>query len=202
MTRRELSVAAAMVALAAVLAVEAPSYFAFDNLRDIFLSNAPVLIVAIGMLLVMLTGEIDISVGSLFAVCGVIAGVAGEIRSAVRRRSPRRRARGRRARHGQWRPGGVRENPVDRRDARDDGRVAGWTAMGDAGAMGLRPSGKLPVARIVAKRAYLAARERGRRAARRVVLDFGLAEPWPGRLRDRIESRGGAIGRSRPVAGS
>jgi rhamnose transport system permease protein len=75
MATRKLSVAAAMVALAAILAVEAPSYFAFDNLRDIFLSNAPVLIVAIGMLLVMLTGEIDISVGSLFAVCGVIAGV-------------------------------------------------------------------------------------------------------------------------------
>jgi rhamnose transport system permease protein len=75
MAKRELSVAAALVALAAVLAVEAPSYFAPDNLRDIFLSNAPVLIVAIGMLLVMLTGEIDISVGSVFATCGVIAGV-------------------------------------------------------------------------------------------------------------------------------
>lgn len=73
--RRELSVAAAILGLAAVLAVVAPSYFAPDNLRDIFLSNAPVLIVAIGMTLVILCGEIDISVGSIFAVSGVVAGV-------------------------------------------------------------------------------------------------------------------------------
>ena len=75
MARRELSVAAAILGLAAVLTVVAPSYFAPDNLRDIFLSNAPVLIVAIGMTLLILCGEIDISVGSIFAVSGVVAGV-------------------------------------------------------------------------------------------------------------------------------
>ena len=75
MTTRELSVGAAILGLAAVLAVAAPSYFAPDNLRDIFLSNAPVLIVAIGMTLLILCGEIDISVGSIFAVSGVVAGV-------------------------------------------------------------------------------------------------------------------------------
>ena len=75
MARRELSVAAAIVGLAAVLTVVAPSYFAPDNLRDIFLSNAPVLIVAIGMTLLILCGEVDISVGSIFAVSGVVAGV-------------------------------------------------------------------------------------------------------------------------------
>jgi len=40
-----------------------------------FLANVPVLIVAAGMTLVILTGQIDISVGSMFAVCGVAAGV-------------------------------------------------------------------------------------------------------------------------------
>ena len=75
MARRERSVAAAIVGLAAVLAVVAPSYFAPDNLRDIFLSNAPVLIVAIGMTLLILCGHVDISVGSTFAVSGVVAGV-------------------------------------------------------------------------------------------------------------------------------
>ena len=75
MATRELSVGAAILGLAAVLAVAAPSYFALDNLRDIFLSNAPVLIVAIGMTLLILSGEIDISVGSIFAVSGVVAGV-------------------------------------------------------------------------------------------------------------------------------
>ena len=38
-------------------------------------ANVPVLIVSIGMTLVILTGQIDISAGSVFAVCGVAAGV-------------------------------------------------------------------------------------------------------------------------------
>jgi rhamnose transport system permease protein len=38
----------------------------------------PVLVVAIGATLIILTGEIDISVGSVFAVCGVVAGVAAK----------------------------------------------------------------------------------------------------------------------------
>src|SRR5207237_9594209 len=46
--------------------------FSGANLRDLALNDAPVLIVAVGMTLVVLVGEIDISVGSQFAVCGVI----------------------------------------------------------------------------------------------------------------------------------
>jgi rhamnose transport system permease protein len=73
--RRELSVAAAILALAAVLAVVAPGYFAADNLRDLFLANVPVLVAAIGITFVVLSGQIDISVGSVFAICGVMAGL-------------------------------------------------------------------------------------------------------------------------------
>jgi rhamnose transport system permease protein len=73
--RRELSVAAAIAALAAVLAVVAPGYFAADNLRDLFLANVPVLVAALGVTFVVLSGQIDISVGSVFAICGVMAGV-------------------------------------------------------------------------------------------------------------------------------
>src|SRR5438445_77447 len=76
--RREWSVAIAIGALAAALALVAPSYFSAENLRDIFLVNLPVLIVAIGATLVILTGEIDISVGSAFAVCSVVAGAAAK----------------------------------------------------------------------------------------------------------------------------
>ena len=72
--RREVSVALAIVALAIVLAAAAPGYFSAENLSDLFLANMPVLIVALGMTLVLLTGEIDISVGSVFAICGVAAG--------------------------------------------------------------------------------------------------------------------------------
>ena len=76
--RREWSVAIAIVALAIVLAILAPSYFSAENLRDMFLVNMPVLVVAIGATLVIVAGEIDISVGSAFAVCSVTAGVAAK----------------------------------------------------------------------------------------------------------------------------
>src|ERR1700675_3524407 len=71
---REISVAGAIVALAIVLAFAAPGYFSRENLIDLFLANVPVLIVALGMTLIILIGQIDISVGSIFAICGVSAG--------------------------------------------------------------------------------------------------------------------------------
>ena len=74
--RRELSVATAIVASGLVLAFAAPGFFSRENLGDLLLGNLPVLLVAIGATLVILTGEIDISVGSQFAICGVAAGVA------------------------------------------------------------------------------------------------------------------------------
>lgn len=72
---QEISVGIAIAALGMLLAFAAPSYFSRENLSDLFLSNMPVLLVAIGMTLVILTGEIDVSVGSIFAICGVTAGV-------------------------------------------------------------------------------------------------------------------------------
>ena len=73
--KREASVAAAYVLLVAIVAVIAPSFLQATNLRDLAINNASVLIVAVGMTLVILTGEIDISVGSQFAVCTYLAGV-------------------------------------------------------------------------------------------------------------------------------
>jgi rhamnose transport system permease protein len=72
---REFSVAAAIAALMLVLAIAAPGYFSASNLSDMFLANLPVLLVALGMTLVIVTGEIDISVGSTFAICGIAAGI-------------------------------------------------------------------------------------------------------------------------------
>jgi rhamnose transport system permease protein len=73
--RREASVALAILVLGAVLGLVAPGFFARDNLADLFLANMPVLIAALGMTLVILTGHIDISVGSLFAICAVASGL-------------------------------------------------------------------------------------------------------------------------------
>ncbi|MDQ3009077.1 MAG: ABC transporter permease [Acidobacteriota bacterium] len=72
---RELSAAAAFAVLLLLVAIVAPSFFSVANLRDLMISNAPVLIVAIGMTMVILAGQIDISVGSQFAICGIAAGM-------------------------------------------------------------------------------------------------------------------------------
>jgi rhamnose transport system permease protein len=73
--RREISVAIAILLLMAVLAVIAPGFFTLENQIDLVLANMPVLIVALGMTLVILSAEIDISVGSQFAICSMAAGV-------------------------------------------------------------------------------------------------------------------------------
>ena len=57
------------------LAVVAPSFFRLANLRDLLVANAPVLVAAVGMTLVILARQIDISIGSQFAICGVAAGL-------------------------------------------------------------------------------------------------------------------------------
>jgi rhamnose transport system permease protein len=73
--RRETSVGIAIVALNVVLALKAVGFFTLANLTDLLLANMPVLIVALGMTLVILAGQIDISVGSVFAVCSVASGM-------------------------------------------------------------------------------------------------------------------------------
>jgi rhamnose transport system permease protein len=72
---REISIALTILVLGIVLAFVAPAYFSRENLTDLFLANVPALIVALGMTLVILIGQIDISVGSIFAICGVSAGL-------------------------------------------------------------------------------------------------------------------------------
>lgn len=73
--RRETSVALASLTLAATLVIVAPGFFARDNLVDLFLAGLPVLVAALGMTLVILTGHIDISIGSIFAVAAVSSGL-------------------------------------------------------------------------------------------------------------------------------
>ncbi|HXR79132.1 MAG TPA: ABC transporter permease [Bryobacteraceae bacterium] len=57
------------------LAFAAPSFYSLGNLRDIALANVSVLLISTGMTLVIVVAEIDISVGSLFAICGVCGGL-------------------------------------------------------------------------------------------------------------------------------
>jgi rhamnose transport system permease protein len=72
---RALWVVGAWAALLAVVAGGAPAFFDPVNLRDLVVRAAPILIVASGMTVVILARQIDISVGSQFAICGVVAGL-------------------------------------------------------------------------------------------------------------------------------
>jgi rhamnose transport system permease protein len=65
----------ALSALYGFLAFAAPNFYDLQNLRDLALSNVPVLLVAVGMTLVIVVAQIDISVGSLFAVTSIVCGV-------------------------------------------------------------------------------------------------------------------------------
>jgi len=66
---------AAFGALAVLIIVGSllwPSFHTADNLRNTLLGNSYIGIVAIGMTLVIITGGIDLSVGSVFALGGVV----------------------------------------------------------------------------------------------------------------------------------
>jgi rhamnose transport system permease protein len=76
--RRELQLAALYAALLALLAVAAPGFFTAGNLRDLIVGHAAMLVAATGMTLVIVAGEIDVSIGSQLAVCGVVAGLAAK----------------------------------------------------------------------------------------------------------------------------
>lgn len=75
--RREWPCLVALLLLAALMLAVAPDFYAAGNLRDMLLSNAPLLLVAAGMTFVIIVAQIDISVGSLFGVtalaCGALA---------------------------------------------------------------------------------------------------------------------------------
>lgn len=73
--KREISALIAFAVLLLVVGISSPSFFALGNLSDLIVNNAPILLIAIGMTLVILLGEIDISVGSQFAVASVLAGI-------------------------------------------------------------------------------------------------------------------------------
>ena len=185
----------AILALAAVLAVVAPGFFTPANQRDLLLANMPVLIVALGMTLVILTGQIDISVGSQFAICSVAAGVFAKMGLPT----PLAGAGGLSASGAlmgahQRRAGGVGADPVDRGDAGDHGGAARRPALGDAGRVGAGPAAGLPVVRAIA------GGERGdydRRCALRCWRADGLGAAQSGggprgvRHRDRTRTRRG-----------
>ena len=74
---RELSVAAVYLAILLMLAVFKRSYFQHQFLDDC-VKSVPLLVLGIGMTFVILARQIDISIGSQFSVCGVLAALAAK----------------------------------------------------------------------------------------------------------------------------
>lgn len=72
---RELSVLAALALLLATMAVFTPNFFDPQPLLSRLAAAAPKLILACGIAIVIIARQIDISLGSLFAVCGSCAGL-------------------------------------------------------------------------------------------------------------------------------
>jgi rhamnose transport system permease protein len=72
---RECSVAFALVLLLAILAIAAPAFYQGQSLLSRITREAPTLVVACGMALVIICRQIDISVASQFAICSVCGGL-------------------------------------------------------------------------------------------------------------------------------
>lgn len=77
--RREIGLLILLFSTILIVSIVNPAFLSLGNIRDILVKNAPVAIVGCGLTLVILTGEIDISVGSLM---GLIATIVGLLTSA------------------------------------------------------------------------------------------------------------------------
>ena len=73
--RREYGLLLLIVLIGGFVGIRDPSFLAAENLRDIVVRSAPTCIVACGVMLVIVTGEIDISVGSLMGLLAAIMGI-------------------------------------------------------------------------------------------------------------------------------
>jgi ribose/xylose/arabinose/galactoside ABC-type transport system permease subunit len=72
---RALPVAALLLLTLSAVSLLNPAFLSLQNFSDLLVQSAPVIIIACGMTLVILTGEIDISVGSLFGLLAALLGL-------------------------------------------------------------------------------------------------------------------------------
>jgi ribose/xylose/arabinose/galactoside ABC-type transport system permease subunit len=71
---QELVVLGSLVFLMVVVGLVNPRFLSDTNLNSIFAGNAYIAVAAIGMSMVIITGNIDVSVGALIGVLGTISG--------------------------------------------------------------------------------------------------------------------------------
>jgi rhamnose transport system permease protein len=76
--KRELSVLLAYGVLLLLLLIRAPRFYASNEFKSILVNNSSVLVLAIGMSLVILCRQIDISIGSQLSICAVLSSLAAK----------------------------------------------------------------------------------------------------------------------------
>jgi ribose transport system permease protein len=69
---------ASLFAISLLLTIAAPEFLSFDNLNDVLRRGSAVAIAAVGMTLIIVMGEIDLSVGSTVAWSGVVGALAAK----------------------------------------------------------------------------------------------------------------------------
>jgi ribose transport system permease protein len=85
--RSEIAIACAIVLLLLVVGTFVPAALSMGNMRNIIQAAAPLIIMSLGVFLVVVTGGIDLSVGSVFSLTGMVtalimAGGGGGITAA------------------------------------------------------------------------------------------------------------------------
>ncbi len=72
---RSYGIAALMLATVLTVTLVSPQFLSLGNIKDLLVQAAPVAMIACGVMMVVLTGEIDISVGSMMGLLAAVLGV-------------------------------------------------------------------------------------------------------------------------------
>ena len=73
--RSELALAVAILLIEGVVSFWSPQVFSYGNIANVAQAAAPLVIMSLGVLLVIITSGIDLSVGSTFSLSGMVAGL-------------------------------------------------------------------------------------------------------------------------------
>jgi len=74
--RTEIAIAIAIVIIELAVGIVVPAALSVGNIANVTQAAAPLVIMAFGVLLVIITGGIDLSVGSVFSLTGMVTGLA------------------------------------------------------------------------------------------------------------------------------
>jgi ribose/xylose/arabinose/galactoside ABC-type transport system permease subunit len=74
-SKREWGVALLLALTITAVSIVNPTFIQLENIRDILVAAAPFAIISAGLTFVIVTGEIDISIGSLAGLCAAVLGL-------------------------------------------------------------------------------------------------------------------------------